>query len=601
MTISKSNFIVISITMITILILFQFSNISAIYTSQAMHNKIAETEIEITADQTIQSRELISPNTYTTAIIGSSSNQEANIAEEWCIYTKRTYHRFSSLTEFSDNYSRYCKLLIVNSISVSTKEDVDILYHQSETGIHIIFTSLPGTHFIQTSEKLKKLIGIRGIYKEAFQISGMTLYDGFLLGGKTTYKKLKKVTPYFRLRSGTKTYIAGNIKNQKKLDIDNEDLPPLLWRNQTKNSFIFVVNCDFFHDHTGLGMLSAMLSETAEYNIYPIVNAQNVICQNIPYLSNENSSEISQHYYYNSKALCENVLWPDIVSILSSTGDKFNGMIAPRFEYSDTEQEVSLDSVSFYFDQNEKVSGELGLSGDQIESTSYYEEKLNYDTEIMKELAPEYVFTIFSPGDMPEYIYKQYLDNGAKDSILSSIRTLITKKELEHKPILSFYNNEIVAMANTNDGFSHTDAEDLYLKSIETALGYSSISLDFTRVIYPTLKSDDWTQLSKNLSRYLNTYWKSFRKGFDQVTVSEADQKVRTFFALNYDSFRKGNIINLSVRHADKEASFLLHLNNEKITSISGASYIEIEHGKYVINTSNKIVTIEVATDLIEE
>lgn len=586
--------------MIAILVLFQFSNLSAIYTSQAMQNKNAETEIKITADQTIQSKDLTSPTAYTTAIIGSSSNVEANLAEEWCIYTKRSYYRFSSLTEFSDNYSRYCKLIIANSFSVSTKEDVDILFHQSRTGIHIILTSLPDSTFIRSSEKFKKLIGIRGIYQNACRIEGMTLYDGFLLGGKTTYNKLRKTVTYFRLRSGTKTYIAGNIKHQKKLKIVNEDLPPLLWRNQTESSFIFVVNCDFFQDHTGLGMLTAMLSETSDYSIYPIVNAQSVVCQNFPYLSNENSAKVSKHYYYTSKALCENVLWPDIVSILNSTGDKFSGMIAPKFEYSDRKQGISSDSVSFYFKQSEKISGELGLSGDQIESNSYYDEKLAYDTEIMKKLASGYVFTVFSPGNMPEFIYKPYFEDGAEESVLSSIRTLVTRKDLQQNPILSFYNDKIIAMANTSNGFSHTDAEDLYLKSIETALGYSSVSLDFSRVIYPTLKSDDWTQLSKNLSRYLNTYWHEFRKGFEQVTVSQADQKIRTFFALDYTSYRRENTINLSISHTDGKASFLLHLNNEKITSISGASYIEMERGKYVINTSDELVSIEVAADVIE-
>ncbi len=600
MTISKSNFIVISTVMITILLLFQFSNISANYVSKSMYNQNAEEHVSISSTQILDREVLELPENYNTAIIGSPRNQEANIAEEWCIYTKRTYQRFMNLREFIANPSSYCTMIILNSISVCTKKDVDILYHQSKLGINIILTSLPNTTFIRSSEKFKRLIGIRGVYQATYRISGMTLYDGFLLGGKTTYKKLEKSVPYFRLRSGTKTYITGYIKRQKELNIKNEDLPPLLWRNQTEDSFVFVVNCDFFQDHTGLGMLSAMLSEAMPYNIYPIVNAQNVVCQNFPYLSNENSDKTAEHYYYTSKALCENVLWPDMVSILNATEEKFSGMIAPKLEYSNKEHNVSTDSISFYFDQNEKISGDLGLSGDQMENLARYEDKIKYDTEAMAKLAPHYKFTVFSPGNMPEFIYKHYLGEKGQDSILSSIRTLITKKGLDTNPIISFYDNKILQMTTTIDGFSHKDVEDLYLKSIETALGYSSIYLDFTRAIYPTKRGDDWTRLSNNLSRYLSTYWRTFRKGFDQVTVSESDKKARRFLALDYYSQREKDSIQLNIVNIKENASFLLCLNDEKVVSVKGAEYIEMERGKYVINTSSDKVLIEVAADAVK-
>ena len=52
-TISKSNFIVISVVLAAVLFLFQFSNISAQYTSQATKNKNAEPSIQIQADSTL--------------------------------------------------------------------------------------------------------------------------------------------------------------------------------------------------------------------------------------------------------------------------------------------------------------------------------------------------------------------------------------------------------------------------------------------------------------------------------------------------------------------------------------------------------------------
>ena len=49
-----------------------------------------------------------------------------------------------------------------------------------------------------------------------------------------------------------------------------------------------------------------------------------------------------------------------------------------------------------------------------------------------------------------------------------------------------------------------------------------------------------------------------------------------------------------------EDASFMLSLNDEKVVSVEGAEYIEIERGKYVINTSSDKVTIEVTADVIK-
>jgi len=584
--------------MIAILILFQFSNLSAIYTSEAMKNKNAEKDVLLTVNDTTQKEDLLTRSSYSTAIIGSTVNRESNLALEWCIYTKRTFYRFSSLEEFSNNSSNHCTLLITSADYIDDDKDVKLLLRQAKAGVHVILTSMPETSFIRDSSAFQQLSGIRRINRDEFKINALTMYEGFLLGGKTTYRKIKRTLPYFQLASGTKTYVIGEVRDQKALGIKNEDLPPIVWRNHIENGFVFCTNFDFFKDHTGLGMLTTMLSETQKYYIYPIVNAQNIIFQNFPYLSSENDEAISKDYYYSSKSLCENVLWPDVVSILNATGDKFNGMIAPKLEYSDDSQEAYENALTFYFEQNEKITGELGISGDQLDGYNYYDEKIKYDTALMGRLAPEYLFTVFSPGNMPESVYRKYLDNPKDDSILANIRTVILPKSEVQKPLLSFYNDDIIRMANTVDGFSHTNEEDIYVRSIETALGYSSVSLDFTRVLYPSGKKDDWTKLSKNLSRFLDTYWATFRNGFKQVTASETDTRIRNFFAVNYNSFRRENTINLSI-YDNMETSFMLNLNNERILHIEGAAYVEIERGRYVLTATEKDVTIEVTADSI--
>ena len=70
--------------------------------------------------------------------------------------------------------------------------------------------------------------------------------------------------------------------------------------------------------------------------------------------------------------------------------------------------------------------------------------------------------------------------------------------------------------------------------------------------------------------------------------------------ALDYYSQREKDSIQLNIVNIKENASFLLCLNDEKVVSVKGAEYIEMERGKYVINTSSDKVLIEVAADAVK-
>ena len=102
------------------------------------------------------------------------------------------------------------------------------------------------------------------------------------------------------------------------------------------------------------------------------------------------------------------------------------------------------------------------------------------------------------------------------------------------------------------------------------------------------------------MARFLDTYWKNFRKAFKQVNISEADQRARKFFALYYNYYRRNDTISLSITNFEDEASFLLDLADEKVVSVSGGTFTKAEKDKYVIHADSKTVLIEVAEDLSE-
>ncbi len=48
------------------------------------------------------------------------------------------------------------------------------------------------------------------------------------------------------------------------------------------------------------------------------------------------------------------------------------------------------------------------------------------------------------------------------------------------------------------------------MKSIESALGYASVELDLSRVIYPKTEEDRWEKIVKEFASNLGTYWQPF-------------------------------------------------------------------------------------------
>ena len=135
--------------------------------------------------------------------------------------------------------------------------------------------------------------------------------------------------------------------------------------------------------------------------------------------------------------------------------------------------------------------------------------------------------------------------------------------------LLDYENENVTGQRVVSDGFSHTYSEDFRVKSIETALGYSSVLADMSQIVYPESEKDGWEKFSEKLSANISTYWKDFQ-GFDGTTVSECDKRIRNFLSLSYREERKNNIIMLEKEGTDEPAWFILRIHNEEIEKMGG-------------------------------
>ena len=173
------------------------------------------------------------------------------------------------------------------------------------------------------------------------------------------------------------------------------------------------------------------------------------------------------------------------------------------------------------------------------------------------------------------------------------VRTVVVSDDYSTSPIISYAGENITQQKVTSAGITHTFSDDLKLRSMETALGYSNITLDLLSVTYPETEQDSWEKMLRKLSPNLTTFWKPF-EAFTHTTLSESDQRIRRFLAIDYEQERQNNNITVKVDNFDQQAWFVLRLNGETVKSVKGGKSTRIEDGAYLICAEKDTITIKV-------
>ena len=192
-------------------------------------------------------------------------------------------------------------------------------------------------------------------------------------------------------------------------------------------------------------------------------------------------------------------------------------------------------------------------------------------------------------------ILSEYEDN----TLLKEINTISMKYSKEY-PVLSYLDNNITLQSSIGDARKHSYMDNFTFKSIQTALGYTNVLLDLHPSLWPTSIQDQWQYLYDDMSSNVHTYW-SGGLGFESSTLSESDRKVRSFLNLDFKHNRADDCIVLEATGFGQEAYFLLRTHDEKIVSMSGGTYYELEQNVYLIKLLEPRVEINVKTLTLEE
>ena len=609
--VSRRNYLTIAMMFVILLFMFQFTGV--------MKEQLSEYESNEYADDTTTSfqrsdaflAEQTSADACEVIYVGEAGGAEESVVKTWCSYRKRTFFCSSSLALLDSLQDDALQVLVVDGSKVTSEEEGAVLRREAQMGVTVIFATLPQSSVIREYRDLRELLGIRAVIADEIPLAGMHLFSGFLLGGEEIYEvtelgeeerqDMNPSVPWYTTGAGTKTYMVGTLSDETiEQTVDNEIraqyagmeeeaaknslLPAILWRNSVDTAKIFCVNGDYLADISAVGILDAMMGETYDYDIYPVINAQNLVIADLPAFVSENEEEMQKRYSQSAQAVYQEIVWPSLTSIASRTGAKMTCMMTPQFTYTD-EEEPDGENVTYYLKRLKEEHAEAGLSADSREGIPL-SEKIKQDQTFWQTYAPSYRFlSLYADG---------VKSIGEESALPAEIRTVALGSGASGQAV-GYLNENVTLQPSTSSGIRHTFLDDFKVKCMETALGYSNITLDFYSVTYPEGDEDSWEKMSKKIAANLGTYWKAY-EAFDATTLTESDVRIRRFLALDYKQQRAGNVITLSLEHREDAAWFLLRLHGEKVTEVAGGIFEEIEDGVYLILAEEDEVSVEVQT-----
>ena len=601
---SKRVYFTVSALMMLVLFMFQFSGIIRKKYNNFDENKYAVSEKNDLNNNNVftvltdEDKVVKSISGYI-VYIGDINTKTGNTVYEWCNYTKRNLLVYKTVSQYHRYNEKYPDAVLIDSDYVNIDSDIDTFSLLTDYGINLVFCTLPSYSAISENQRFEQLCGISP-HRESVNASGLKLYSGFLFGGEAWYTKendpdgkfqnMKLTMPWYNTSNATKTYMSAVVESEDGSKIDNEDQPAVIWRKSHDHAYVFCINGDYIKDISGIGILTAIMSESKDLDIYPVVDSQSVIVNNFPMFSFENDDTVEKYYLRNTSSLLENVIWPDISNLAESTGARFTFMAAPQINYSDNNL-VSVREMDYFFRLFSEISSEAGLTTTRDDATSI-DEKLTADAGIFSNYLSNYKFTsIIARKDELENVFS------SKNSLIDDVNTIVTdSQDYGGTKLFSYVNDNVINVECPVTSDKYTYSDDFRQRCFQTALVYTNIEFNMTGVCNPDDEKELWNEEIKSKSTALTSYMKN-SKMFTKCSISQADKRIREFMAADYSYKQNSSYVSLDITGAQDTARFIVRLRTGEVENVSGAVCTKVEKGVYLITAQSKHVEMTIKTE----
>lgn len=534
---------------------------------------------------------------------------------EWAEYRKMALHEAMDVQTGLDRAGQYDNqdvllLLDGDALEQDTRQSAEALTAYVQDGGTVIFCSLPSYETIQSCEALRLLLGIQQLRSPSVEVLEYWLYQGFLLGGDVCYPydelqppqnlDLKNVLPWYDISAGTKTYMAGYLpaQEQQAMGLNREDLPAVVWRNSLGDGCVFAVNGDFMRGESALGFLDAMVYESRSYALYAVVNAQNLCVTGFPDLTIENEDQMARVYVFDTRQLCRDVLWPSLVAASREGGWKLSAFVSLK-QSAGSGKEPEMDDLISYLKYFNEEDAEACLALGRMDDPNL-RLSVTQDRQALDAIGLNYAFSgawlrSENAGQLPGLLQP----DGTME-VFPSIRTVVSEPAPGQR-VLSWLTGQMTRQSVTMDGYRYTYQDDLRLRSLQTALGYSNVQADIFRVLWLENSEDSWEKVSETLASVIATYWKPFA-AFDKTTISESDRRVRLFLNQRVTSqesrLPQGRQISIQVENFAGDAWLMLRTHGETLQTMEGGTWTQIEEDAYLLHLTRENAAVGLQSKL---
>ncbi len=517
----------------------------------------------------------------------------ANTVSVWC-----TLYKYSC--KLFDYWPTAAELkgydIVVSDDIPKSSGDIKRLDGICNAGIDVVITRISNIKTLKDSAALRNALGIKEIVADEYEIGGVHIYGDFYLGSDRLYHDddyygenddMRLTIPYFKLRPGYIVYAAALLDDQKELGIDNEDMPPLLWRTATGNANVFVINSDVFSGKALTGTLTAFISRASQTYVYPVANAQMNCIFGYPWLLAENNDELAGIYGHRAYTLSSSVLWPNMVQTIYNYHKTADFYVSAQTNY-DADAEDENEMAEYAVKQIRKLLGTMGLSLKQTSDQSL-ESVLEHNRKFFEEKFPSWRFTSVYCGDFNPLELEPYLADD--DGILGRVSMVLYNRK-DGEPLISSLNDNVLMLGLTSYGFRHEALDDIELMANETALALDMQYIDMNRVLYPENTDDYWNKLSIDWASAI-TYYNDYKK-FDFVLADEMESRIRNLLSCHYNYAEAGNVLTIKSAgiKSGESAYFIIRMFNTVPDSVSGGELTKLSDTSYLLEMQDDEVVI---------
>ncbi|MBP5264357.1 MAG: DUF2194 domain-containing protein, partial [Lachnospiraceae bacterium] len=303
----------------------------------------------------------------------------AKVVGSWCRYMKRpmiTYYTLQGLMEIDT--ADVPEVIIVDGEAVNWEKETQSLLTLTERGACVIFARTPLPKELKKNDALREMMGIKEVYSEDIAIDGIRLFPEFFVGneeeymdgpGKENRQDLDLTLPWYVTGEGTKIYMMGLVQDRTW---KNESLPSIVWRHAYGEGKVFCIVGDYLTKESGIGFLTACMGEKDSYDIYPVINAQNLVLANYGGFSDENSEILENLYDRRQVPFFRDVVWSSTIAMTERSKDKISLLVSPQMDYTD-DIEPTQNMLIYYLRLLNEGYGEAGVSTKQTSSISLSE------------------------------------------------------------------------------------------------------------------------------------------------------------------------------------------------------------------------------------